>query len=250
MANGIEASSFNDSITVVDGRRSITSPRTRPGVVIMGGGRSSRRFALLEDTDYEVWGLNGKNFLCMDSQGKWRADRWFELHPVEVQTEDEMEWIRDCRLPFYMFAPRVGRDSGPPWKDENRSAPCVDPFTCGLTPTLVRYPLEEAARVGANRPPYFTCTFAYQIALAIALGFERIFLAGIDLAAGTQRERSVERACTEWWAAYAMGRGIEVETPRSLLLMQHPFLYGAEYWAEADFTIDYCAQTRQQEVAL
>jgi hypothetical protein len=247
---------------VIDRDAAILEADTRrPGVVIVGAGRSRHdRLDLFESHDYEVWGLNAVPM--RDREGRFRADRWFELHPVEAQTAQEMHWLRTCHVPFYMFMPRRSgvmtdvekqifnqsdmlRDHGVSEKLGRKGRNFIDPRECGLTERLVRYPLGRARRIR----DFFTCTFAYQIALALMEGFEEIVLVGVDLAAGTQRERTVERACVEWWVGFAEGRGVKVTYPKGMLLTMHPFHYGASYWTEAAFTRHYCEALHEQEIA-
>lgn len=164
------------------------------------------------DANYEIWCCNAMWRKGFDQEGRFRADRWFELHPPEVQTTQELEWIRTCPIPLYVW---------PGWNSI-------------LAPTHVVYPLRwvcEEIFTWGNRPQaYFTNTFALQVALAIKEGFKLIYLADIWLEQG--RELCVERACLEFWLGVARGRGIEVYLSRNCPILQHPFMYGRDYVEE------------------
>jgi hypothetical protein len=246
---------MNAVMEVIDANAGIVRsvPQRTKVIIIAAGSSKWEHLDLLEDPSYEVWGCNA--IPVTDRAGRFRADRWFELHPIEAQTDEEMVWIRNCPKPFYMFMPRVQGEMTP-WeasifnaKDEQAGRDgrnFIDPRTCGLTETLVRYPMDRACHINS----FFACTFGYQIALAMMEGFEEIALLGCDLANGTQRERSLERACVMWWAGYAQGRGTKIWIPPKSTLDKHPYLYGASYWTEARFGREYCDILREQEVAL
>lgn len=184
-------------------------PRSKVCIVANG---PSKRAAPLEDPEWEVWALNS---ICpRDSQRRIRADRWFELHPLSAQTKAEMQFLRELPVPVYMF------DAYPE------------------VPNAVRFPLEDICErfriVEGGSGDFFSCTFCYQIALAITLGVETIALCGVDLDLGSARERTVERMGVLWWVARAMGAGINVQVPESCKLFIHPWRYGYDYEAERD----------------
>ena len=177
-------------------------------VAIIGAGRG-RNDAPWSDDTWEFWGLNE-----IDQP---RADRWFELHPMAVQNERELAWLSTCPAPCYIL-------------DLNALVPeRPTQFVVGEGPyyvqNAVEFPLERIDVSGLRE--YFTCTFAYQIALAILDGFEAIGLWGVELFLGTARERTVERMCVEYWLGVAEGRGIEIVSD-SGLAKQGP-LYGYDY---------------------
>lgn len=163
------------------------------------------------DPDWEVWGLNSGWWYVRDKEDRFRADRWFELHPLSVQTPTELEAIQGCPVPIYLTEPRVPPD----------------------IPNGRIFPLPAILHLGGGTAP-FACTFAYQIALAIHLGFRRIGLYGCELQMGTLRERTVERASVAYWIGVARGRDIEVVTPAWSGVVSHPRLYGFDYHSEKD----------------
>ena len=195
----------------------MTPHRTK--VVIYGAGLGHRR-APLEDPDWEVWCLNTIPAFLPD--GSVRADRWFDIHQKVAQSKDDLRWIASCPVPIY-----VPRDM------------------LGLGPTTVLFPLQQVEqRFGKS---YWTCTFAYQIALAMLLGFDDIGLYGVELGYGTRRERSVEWACVSWWMGYATASGVRLHVPKESRLGQHAHRYGFEYAAEIDDVNEYLRQTEDNE---
>lgn len=164
------------------------------------GGSSSRVLAPWDDYSWECWGLNEIE--------QERAERRFELHPIGVQNPSELIKLGNYTEPVYLLK----------LDDDN-------------VPMGVRYPIEKVLAVSGARD-YFTCTFAYQVALAISEGFEEIGLWGVNLAWGSPRERTVERTCLEWWLGLSEGKGIKVTTPSSDDLLSHHYRYGYDYFSE------------------
>lgn len=204
-------SPLNVPMEIVNGE--VVPHERRPGVLIIGAGLG-RQDAPLTDPRFEVWTCNliapwqytaGLRFL--------RADRWFDLHQRCAQTEDDLRWIAKCPVPIYL--PEDLLDA---------------------SPMAVPYPLVEMEqRFGG----YWACTFAYQIALAMAEGFTEIGLFGVELAYGTPRERTVEWANVAWWAGYAEAKGITIHLPAQSRIGRHTYRYGLEYDAEKVSTEKY-----------
>lgn len=178
-------------------------PRRKAAIIGCG---PSRFDAPWDDPSWECWGLN-RVLTMHDSEGRFRADRWFELHVLEAQSEADMRWIRECPVPLYMIERFPG------------------------IPNAVRFPIERAIAAGRD---WFTCTFAMQIAFALAEGFEEIGLFGVDLDLGTPRERIFERMCVAWWLGLAAGRGVKVTLPERCTILTHPHRYGYDYYAEKE----------------
>lgn len=170
----------------------------RDRVAIIGAG-PSRAEAPWDDPSWSIWGLN--------EIAQPRAERWFELHPMAAQSPGELEWLARAEAPVYLLD--------------------LDP----RVPRGVRYPLERVLALTGGRR-YFTCTFAYQVALAVAEGASEIGLWGVDLDLGTPRERIVEKPCVEYWLGLAEGRGVRVVIPTGGTLLRRPHLYGYDYDAE------------------
>ena len=170
-------------------------------VAIIGAG-ATRVVAPWEDSDVIFYALN--------EIWQKRYDAHFELHPRAVQSERDLEFLRSCPTPCYVLDLAE-------WD--------------GMIPHAVQYPLERVLDITRGRR-YFTSTFSFQIALAIAEGFTEIGLWGVDLARGTLRERLVEAPCVEYWVGLAEGRGIKVTVPEISTLCSQPYLYGYDYDAE------------------
>lgn len=227
-------SPYNASGRVVGGRV-ICEPR-RPYVAIVGAGHGKDE-APLEDSHWEVWGLNVVP--VVDRKGRFRADRWFELHEMHAQSEDDMLWITQvCPVPIYLPPQEVDCDILLP----QHLSPCVRDrdglgWINGVETNVVPYPLEEVEALYGGG--YWACTFAYQVALAMMEGFERIGIFGAELAYGTDRERTVEWANLSYWVGFAEARGIEIHLPAKSRLGRHTHRYGIEYDAEKKATEDY-----------
>ena len=186
-------------VKIIDAQEGIVrvTPK-RKKVAILGAGKS-RHKAPFNDNDWEFWGLNE---IPQD-----RAERWFELHPVEVQTYSELEWLKNSERPVYLL--ELDKE----------------------IPQGVRYPIEKVLSVEGAKD-YFTSTFAYQVALAIYEGFEEIGLWGVPFFIGSPREQTFERTCLEWWLGLAIGKGMKVTIVASDKLMYHPHRYGYDYYEE------------------
>lgn len=199
----LDMSPHNGAPIIRSGRVSLEPPRTK--VCICGGGLG-REEAPLNDPAWEVWAIN----LCpnFDRDQRLRVDRWFDLHQREAQTPDDMRWIAACPVPIY-----------------------VPPDLLDASPYAVPYPLEEIE--AAFAASYWTCSFAYQIALVLHEGIATdLGLYGLELAFGSRRERTVEWACTAYWIGRAQERGLRIHVPANSTLARHPARYGMEYAAE------------------
>lgn len=166
-------------------------------IAILGAG-PSRAMAPWDERGWEFWGL-GRFWRWMP-----RWDLWFEMHQLSASAADEIAALRHrVRVPIYM----------------PRRYPSI--------PLSRRFPIEAVSR---GHAALFTCTFCYELALAIHRGAERIGLYGVDLHGGSARERTVERLGVAYWVGVARGRGIEVDVAGDVLT--HPARYGIEYWLE------------------
>ena len=184
-------------------------------VAIIGAG-ATRTQAPWDNDSWCAWAIN--------EIWQPRYDRHFELHPMAVQSARDLAFLGKCPTPCYVLnlvdaaTPGIIISSGMP-----REQPRVT--------NAVQYPLDWVLEQTGGRR-YFTCTFAYQVAIAIAEGFEEIGLWGVDLARGSLRERLVEAPCVEYWVGLAEGRSIKVTVPESSTLCRQPYLYGYDYEAE------------------
>lgn len=156
-----------------------------------------------DDEDWEVWGCNSLWRKHLDSQGRFRADRWFEMHPLSAQTDQEMQDMSDCPVPLYVLYKM-------------------------FIPQSVVYPLEDIRKRFGERD-YFTVTFAYQIALALLEGYKEIGLWGVELWQGSTRETRIEFPCLMYWLGLARGMGVKITLPSYSKLLWHEHLYGYDY---------------------
>lgn len=220
-----EMSPHNASVVYDAESGIIRAVPNRTKFLIYGAGLGKEQ-APLEDPSWLVWGLNAVPPL--DSQNRLRADAWWDIHQHVAQNADDMRWIQEC--PFPIYVPEDLQTYGP---------------------TTARYPLAQIeAAFGLN---YWSCTFAYQIAMALHMGATDIGLYGVELAYGTSRERTVEWACVSYWLGRAAERGVQIHTPDVLpmqtwlpMLLKHPARYGFEYSQELDAIKDY---TDEMEMA-
>jgi hypothetical protein len=220
-----------------------TGVAPRRKVIIAGAGHGKFE-APYDDPEWECWALN----VCgaWDSEGRLRADRWFELHEAKAQSPDDMEWISKCPVPIYL--PRAFAAEFIPQRHDS----CVEILPGedrhrrmwnGTIPNAMAFPLEMLEeRFGG----YWACTFAYQMALALAEGFTDVGLYGVELAWGTPRERTVEWACVSWWAGYLEAKGVRLHLPERSSLGRHPFRYGIEYDEEKAAVLRYLRASGQR----
>jgi hypothetical protein len=191
---------------------------------LVGFEEQIQKTAPLDDPEWDIAGLNMGNRLGIhaDSQGRFRADYWFDLHQRHTQDQKDMAWIEACPVPIYLPA-----DFGPTTNPLQRS-----------------FDVKQVMTLSANAEPYFASSFAYIVAWAIAKGYTTIGLFGVSLDWG--RERIVERGNLEYWLGYAAGMGVRVITSANSKLFTHPGLYGLEYDKERDGVIDVCATVVRQ----
>jgi hypothetical protein len=82
---------------------------------------------------------------------------------------------------------------------------------------IKEYPLAQAVKLIPGG--YFTSTMAYMICYAILEGVNRIRLYGFEIWSGSDaNEYTHQRPCIDFWLAFALGRGIQVEIPYYLSL--------------------------------
>ena len=191
-----------DILDAADGRLNWSGHPRRVLIYAAGYGRHE---APLDEPGWVVWALN--LIPPLDSHGRVRADAWWDIHQRVAQTKNDLRWLQQCPLPIY-----TTRD------------------LLDVSPLAVRYPHQRVEKAFGG--PYFACTFAYQIALALLEGFEEIGLYGVDLCHGTTRERTVEWANTSWWMGYAEAKGVVFHLPTLSRMGRHRYRYGLEYDAE------------------
>jgi len=192
------------------GDRFVTGPTPRRYKVAIVGACPSRAGLPLDDPSWEIWGCNALYGACRDKRGKFRADRWWEMHPLSQPPQSDLDLIgiQASPIPIYTL--------------EHESSVSMG----------ARFPIEQCLTL-PNARDYFTSTFSYQVAFAVALGFQEIALYGVELTGG--REYLLERPCLEYWMGYAAGRGVKVTTGEESALCWTPFRYGYSYDEEKEF---------------
>ena len=218
-------SPLNAVISVRD-HNVVNLPRRKRLAIVAAGSsrhRSPDYLRMLDDSDCEVWGLNAVPVL--DAKTRLRCDRWFDIHQRCSQSEDDLEFIRKCPVPIY-----------------------VPEDLLNEAEHTVSYPLERIER-WLGRRGFFSCTFGYQLALAMFEGYKEIRLFGVDLFYGDARERTVEASCVNWWMGYAEAKGVNVVVPSGSLLGQHPHYYGLEYQAEKSAVEQYVRNVKMGDLS-
>lgn len=224
----LSLSPYNATMQVLDSYAGLVQATPSRSKVIIRGAGGGRNQAPTDDLDAEIWSLNAVT--SVDSLGRLRADRWFDLHEMHAQNAKDMEWIRHCPCPIYLV-PSASTFRGS----------CIE-----YNPLQVRYPLEV---IEESYGSYFACSFAYMIALALLEGFDDIGLYGCELAYGTERERTMEWANVSWWMGLAEGLGRRIHLPKESKLGRHVALYGIEYNEEKRLVEDYVTLMRRADVA-
>jgi hypothetical protein len=77
---------------------------SRRKVCILGAGSSFYPLKPYEEEAWELWCCNGLWRYGFDPLGSWRADRWFEMHPYEAQSEVDL--LRLKRAPIMVYGLR------------------------------------------------------------------------------------------------------------------------------------------------
>lgn len=156
----------------------------------------------LPHEEWERWGINELHRVPGCEVEKF--DRWFEVHPrkdIDIDAQ-HIETLGKMDIPVYMqqhYADIPGSVAFP------------------------REPLQELSIAQFGRS-YFTSSIAWQIALAIHLGFREIHVYGVDMAQDS--EYAEQRPCCEAWLAFAAGRGIRIYTPPTSDLLKTIGEYG------------------------
>lgn len=181
-------------------------PQKTSDKVLILGTMPSWKKAPLDDSTWEVWGMNA----FWNTWGKY-ATRWFEIHPVSIMKKEGWKyysWLEKCPIPIYMRKHYAN------------------------IPTSIPYPLNE---VSNGYLKIFSSTFCYQLALAIHEDFKTIGIYGVDFSRGTLRERFIEWRGILYWIGVAMGKGIKLQFPNNEENeLAHRHFYGLEYWLEVE----------------
>jgi|GEM_PF-2969426 len=187
----------------------------RKKVCIVGAGCSQYPLQPDEENSWELWCCNGLFRLGFDSSNRFRADRWWEMHPFFAQTEDDVARLQVAPVDVYVLY-----HSDAQW-----------------VPRYIAYPLHLIKQFRFT--PTFASTFAFQVSLAILHEMKTIRLVGIYMVEG--REALIERANLLYWIGIAEGLGIEVQiVDCHENLLQHTHDYGYDYKEEKATVEEYC----------
>lgn len=166
-------------------------------VYFIGSAPSSIHLAPYGNPDWEIWACSPGTYGAIP-----RSDRFFELH----RYEPGQPWFSPEYCEFLKNHPHV-------YVAEERP----EAFPNGRL-----LPIKEM--VQAFSPYFFTSTIAYMFALAILEGYEKIGLAGIDMAAESEYES--QRLGCQYFALIAKAKGIEIGVPPESDLFRPAPMYG------------------------
>lgn len=156
-------------------------------------------FALPRD-EWEVWGINELHKV----HDVALFDRWFEVHQRKDLDTDapHVEALGKMDIPVYM----------------QQHHPDIAPSVAFPRDELKKFSVEKLGRV------YFTSSIAWELALAIKMGFKEIHIYGVDMAQDSEYAR--ERNCCEAWLGVAAGAGIKIYLPPTSDLLKCIGEYG------------------------
>jgi hypothetical protein len=169
-------------------------------VALVGTCPSSRMLAPYTNGDWEIWACSPGNAFGLLP----RVTRWFEIHGDLGWAESGkwgagkyVDWLNEQDFTIYAQSREYIKRSIP-------------------------YPLDEM--IAKHSLYFFTSTFAYMMALAIAEGATEIGLYGIDMT--LPDEYLGQRPAMQHFIAMCMAMGIKVGAPDESDIMQPPPLYG------------------------
>ena len=202
----------------------IRALRLRKENICLLGFTDHRRLAL--ELPHDEWALVGLNELYRYMPVE-RFDLWMELHPwadLDAEKPDEIPppWPKHVdvlRQGFTGHEPMAKGFPLPVYLLKHRAD----------TPMGTAYPKQAVEDDIGPWGEYKTSTPAWMMGLAIAAGFQKIHVYGVDMA--TDTEYANQRPCCEFLLGVAVGRGIEVHLPNESDLL-HSF--GQYAWGGGD----------------
>src|SRR3990167_6876158 len=176
------------------------------------------------DLDLKIWSLNDA-YLCRDwkGQGIPRADRWFDLHPLDkfVYRKADQKVIYANQVPPGYY---VRPDGHLDWlKQQAKTIPVYlqqEP-PAGWPAHAQRFPIEAVTERFGD---YWASGPSYMVALAILEGATEIHVYGIHLS--TQHEYIDQRPNFERMLGIAQGLGITVVMAQTSPVLKHGWQYG------------------------
>ncbi len=178
--------------------------------------------------EVEIWTPN-----CAWRYGITRINRLFEMHKIEKLEEDAR--LSEKRKAAYGQDGRDWEAEHWEWLQKEHDFPIYMLEWDERFPSAVEYPLDKV--VGCFGREAFSSTPDYMLALALAEGFERIYLFGIEMRNGT--EYAYQRPNFLYWVGRAEEMGVEVVEPEGNGLLPRR-LYGyEEYQMISRQTLEY-----------
>lgn len=150
--------------------------------------------------DWEIWACSPGNAYGLLP----RVTRWFEIHG-DLGWEESGKW---------------GASKYVDWLNEQDFK--IYAQSREFIKKAIPYPLDEM--IAKHSLYFFTSTFAYMMALAIAEGAEEIGLFGIDMT--LPGEYAEQRPAMQHFIVMCMAMGIKIGAPDESDIMRPPPLYG------------------------
>ena len=219
---------WEKTITAVKKTR-LKSPKT---VALIGLAHLEHEPVHFERRNLEFWSCNesySSGFIATPD-GDFRTDRWFQIHKQEdfsrLRNSNDArhyEWLQqEHNFPIYMqekFKEIPNAKKLPLKKLEKMFFSNLNSTKVDGTPVPW---LEE------HEHGFFTSSFSYMMAMAIAEGFKAIEIWGFAM--GSQSEYAQQATGGTFWISAAMNRGIDVTVSGKSPLLHLP-LYGYDYGA-------------------
>ena len=169
-------------------------------VALVGTCPSSRMLAPYTNGDYEIWACSPGNAFGLLP----RVTRWFEIHG-DLGWQESGSW---------------GASKYVDWL--NKQDFLIYAQNQDYIKKAIPYPLDEM--IAKHSLYFFTSTFAYMMALAIAEGATEIGLYGIDMT--LPGEYADQRPAMQHFIVMCMAMGIKIGAPDESDIMCPPPLYG------------------------
>ena len=167
-----------------------------------------------DDPTLEIWALNDMHVLNLP-----RADRWFDLHPL-----DEMFFAKPGQKPqdkppgtFYRPANHLA------WLKAQTIPVYVQDAAKLGSPSARTFPKAE---IEAAFGPYFASSPAWMIGLALLEGVTELHIYGIHLA--TEWEYLKQKPNMTFLLGLAAGRGVKLVLPKGCPLLKESHQYAYE----------------------
>ena len=171
-----------------------------------------------DDPTLEIWCLNDMHVLHPP-----RADRWFDLHPMDKMFfANKQKKIHPHQVPAGYFV----RPEGHLETLRQMTIPVYVPDAAALgSPSAVTFPREDVEKAIG---PYFASSPAWMVGLALLEGVTELHIYGIHLA--TEWEYLKQKPNMTFLLGLAAGRGVKIVTPKGspLLAETHRYAYDVD----------------------